>query len=77
MMIAHGKGLDAMGGPKEDEASQLHHLGSDLLDLSGCSLEELRSKDRDLLARSADRVLQQVRRPRGNYGGSGPPGRVD
>jgi hypothetical protein len=53
-------------------------IKSELIDLSGCSLEDLRSYDEESLAPSLDRMLNQVHRPRGNFSGGGnPPDRVD
>jgi hypothetical protein len=52
-------------------------IESELIDLSGCSLEDLRSRDDGPLAASLDRLLSQVQRPRGNFGDSNPPDRVD
>jgi len=52
-------------------------LESDLIDLAGCSLADLRVQDDEALASSLDQLLQQVDRPRGNFGGSDPPGRAD
>jgi hypothetical protein len=53
-------------------------IESELIDLSGCSLEDLRSRDEECLATSLDRLLSQVHRPRGNFSGGGnPPDRVD
>ncbi len=53
-------------------------IESELIDLSGCSLEDLRLRDEESLATSLDRLLSQVYRPRGNFsGGGGEPDRVD
>jgi hypothetical protein len=52
-------------------------IESELIDLSGCSLEDLRSRDEESLATSLDRLLSQVHRTRGNFGDSNPPDRVD
>jgi hypothetical protein len=54
-----------------------HDLESDMIDLTKFSLADLRSWDLDLLAPSLDRLLRQVCRPRGNLGGTDPPGRAD
>jgi hypothetical protein len=52
-------------------------LQSDLIDLSGYSLKDLRYLHRNHLASALDRLLAQVFRPRGNFGGGDPPDRVD
>jgi hypothetical protein len=52
-------------------------LGSDVIDLSGCTLEDLRSRDIDSLMSPLGRLLEQVYRPRVNFDGTGPPGRAD
>jgi hypothetical protein len=53
-------------------------IESELIDLTGCSVEDLRSRDAESLAVSLDRLLGQVQQPRGNFsGGGGPPDRVD
>lgn len=50
---------------------------TELIDLTGVSMAELRICDESALAPSLDRVLRQVERPRANINESGPPGRVD
>lgn len=52
-------------------------LTTDLINLSDCSLRELRDIREDDLAVMTETVLRQVERPRANLGGSGPPGRAD
>lgn len=55
-----------------------HDLGSDLIDLTICSLEDLRSLDIESFSAPRDRLLRQVYRPRGNFGGGeGGPDRAD
>jgi hypothetical protein len=50
-------------------------LTTELPDLTGCSLRELRiGMD---VSDAVARVLRQIERPRANIGGSGPPGRAD
>jgi hypothetical protein len=52
-------------------------LGSDVIDLSGCELEDLRAQDIESFMPSLERLLKQVYRPRDNFAGGGPPGRAD
>jgi hypothetical protein len=51
-------------------------IQSELIDLTGISMEDLRHCDRSTLESSLEPLLRQVERPRHNFG-SGPPGRVD
>ncbi|MFF8862298.1 MULTISPECIES: hypothetical protein [unclassified Streptomyces] len=52
-------------------------MGSELADLSDVPLSALRSQSADVYARSLNRLLCQVERPRVNFsGGEGPPGRT-
>jgi hypothetical protein len=55
------------------------HLDVDtqLADLDGCTVDDIREMDQESLARSVEIILQQVGRPRANLGGGGPPGRAD
>ncbi|MDR7274338.1 hypothetical protein [Catenuloplanes atrovinosus] len=50
---------------------------TELIDLSDCTLRDLRLKDDLVPAAAVRRALRQVERPRANLGGSGPPGRAD
>jgi len=50
---------------------------TELVNLSHCSLHELRTLDDDELAIVGQRVMRQVEKPRANLGSSGPPGRAD
>jgi hypothetical protein len=50
---------------------------TELLDLSDCSLNELRTRQGKQLYEAVQLVLRQVERPRANLGSSGPPGRAD
>lgn len=53
-------------------------LLTELIDLGGWSLEDLRSSSRhNELEAMLQRILGQVERPRANLGSSGPPGRAD
>ncbi|MCS0601371.1 hypothetical protein NX794_09020 [Streptomyces sp. LP11] len=53
-------------------------VGSELADLSDVPLTALRSQHRAVHARSLDRLLRQIERPRVNFaGGDGQPGRAD
>ncbi|MGW8359907.1 hypothetical protein ACWGK1_04950 [Streptomyces wedmorensis] len=55
-------------------------MGSELVDLNDVPLSELRSQDPALHARSMERLLRQVERPRVNFSsgsGDGAPGRAD
>ncbi|MFE5914122.1 hypothetical protein ACFQ6B_34265 [Streptomyces wedmorensis] len=55
-------------------------MGSELVDLSEVPLTVVREQDPDLHARSLERLLRQVERPRVNFStgsGDGPPGRAD
>jgi FXSXX-COOH protein len=52
-------------------------LETELIDLTDCSLDELRTLDDDDLQFAVQRVLRQVEKPRTNLGSSGPPGRAD
>jgi hypothetical protein len=52
-------------------------LTTELLDLSDCSLRELRMCQGKDLSEAVQLVLHQVERPRANLGSSGPPGRAD
>jgi hypothetical protein len=63
-------GMDSAVLPPQD-------LESELIDLTGCSIRALRSWDRESLTPSLIRLLRQVYRPRGNFGGADPPDRVD
>ena len=53
------------------------YLESHLIDVAGCSLGELRSLDAESIARASDRHLRQLYQPRGNFGGTEQPDRVD
>ncbi|KOG25650.1 MULTISPECIES: hypothetical protein [Streptomyces] len=56
------------------------HMGSELVDLSDVPLTVVREQDPGLHARSLERLLRQVERPRLNFStgsGDGPPGRAD
>ncbi|MEU7425199.1 MULTISPECIES: hypothetical protein [unclassified Streptomyces] len=46
-------------------------MGSELADLSDVPLSALRSQSPDVYARSLNRLLRQVERPRINFSGSG------
>lgn len=48
-----------------------------LADLTGLTVEEVRAIRRDRLAPFMESTLRQVERPRANLGGSSPPGRAD
>lgn len=48
-----------------------------LADLTGLTIEEVKGLRRDKLAPFLETALRQVERPRVNLGGSGPPGRAD
>lgn len=50
---------------------------TELIDLTGLSIVELRHCDKNVLRPSLDRVMRQVERPRANINEAGPPGRVD
>ena len=50
---------------------------SDLIDLTGVSLAQLRTEKIPGLRRAVTELLEQTGRPRNNLGSSGPPGRVD
>jgi hypothetical protein len=52
-------------------------LTTELLDLSNCSLSELRTRRGKDISDAVQLVLRQVERPRANLGSSGPPGRAD
>lgn len=54
-------------------------MESELVDLSKVRLSALRVQNPDLYARSLDRLLRQVERPRVNFSGGtdGGPGRAD
>ena len=52
-------------------------LESEVIDLTGCSLEDLRDHGIDALGSYVDIFLRQVYRPRGNFGDHNPPGRAD
>jgi hypothetical protein len=54
-------------------------MRSELVDLSDVPLSALRSQDSDIYARSLNRLLRQVERPRVNFGGddTGGPKRAD
>ncbi len=52
-------------------------LTTEMINLSDCSLHDLRSYRDDDLTAMVETVLRQVERPRSNLGGSGPPGRAD
>ncbi|GHJ37775.1 hypothetical protein Sm713_33840 [Streptomyces sp. TS71-3] len=52
-------------------------LGSELADLSEIPLSTLRSQSPDVYARSLERLLHQVERPRVNFAGDGGPKRTD
>jgi len=56
---------------------QSRDLESDVIDLTDCSLAELRACGIESLEPALDRLLRQVYRPRSNYGGTGEPGRAD
>ncbi|MEU3604755.1 aldo/keto reductase [Streptomyces sp. NPDC035033] len=58
-------------------AGKPRHLGSELVDLSDVPLSVLRGQDPRPLARSLERLLRQVERPRVNFAGEGGPGRAD
>lgn len=54
------------------------HIHTDLADVGGMSLTDLRRADLDAdIAEQVKRVVGQVAKPRRNLGSSGPPGRVD
>jgi hypothetical protein len=55
---------------------QARDLESDLLDLTGCYLDDLRSVDPELLAQSLGRQLTRIFRIRDNFS-SDQPDRVD
>jgi hypothetical protein len=50
---------------------------TEMIDLAGFSLSDLRAYQSRDLADAVRLVLHQVERPRANLGGSGPPGRAD
>ncbi len=50
---------------------------TELVDLAGYSLSDLRTDRSRELAEAVRIVLAQVERPRANLGGAGPPGRAD
>lgn len=54
-------------------------MGSELIDLSDVPLSTLRSQSPEVYARSLDRLLRQVARPRINFAQDGgpQPGRAD
>jgi hypothetical protein len=57
---------------------QSRDFESELIDLTGCSLAELRSCDGWMLAESVNWLIRQIDRPRSNYGGgTGGPTRAD
>ncbi|MFD3662355.1 hypothetical protein ACFWVF_17415 [Streptomyces sp. NPDC058659] len=53
------------------------YMGSELVDLSDVPLSALRSQSPSLHARSLERLLRQVERPRVNFAQDGQPGRAD
>ncbi|MFI6418126.1 hypothetical protein ACIBG6_12090 [Streptomyces sp. NPDC050842] len=53
------------------------YMGSELFDLSDVPLSALRSQSPSLHARSLERLLRQVERPRVNFATDGAPGRAD
>jgi hypothetical protein len=48
-------------------------LKSEVLDLTGVSIADLRSHDDELLVSSSSRLLRQVYRATGNFGPADPP----
>ncbi|MFB7862325.1 MULTISPECIES: hypothetical protein [unclassified Streptomyces] len=52
-------------------------MGSELIDLSEVPLSVIRSQSPRLHARSLERALRQVERPRVNFATDGSPGRAD
>jgi hypothetical protein len=48
-------------------------LKSEVLDLTGLSIADLRSHDDELLVSSGSGLLRQVYRPTGNFGPADPP----
>jgi hypothetical protein len=52
-------------------------METQLADLSGLNIEEIKGLRRDRLAPFLESTLRQIERPRVNLGGSAPPGRAD
>ena len=52
-------------------------IETQLADLSGLTVDEVKGLRRDQLALALEATLRQVERPRVNLGGSTPPGRAD
>jgi hypothetical protein len=50
---------------------------TDLPDLDGLTMERIRALPRDQIEAHIEHMITQVRSPRVNLGGNGPPGRVD
>lgn len=50
---------------------------SELVDLSDCSLRDIRTQHGRVPSAAVSQALRQVERPRANLGGAGPPGRAD
>jgi hypothetical protein len=48
-------------------------LKSEVIDLAGLSIADLRSQDDELLVSSGSRLLRQVYRATGNFGPNDPP----
>jgi len=52
-------------------------IETELIDLTGISIANLRGLDSKLLDVSKERIMKQIEKPRANLGGAGPPGRSD
>lgn len=52
-------------------------IETQLADLTGLTVEEVRGLRRDRLAPFLESTLRQIERPRVNLGGTSPPGRAD
>lgn len=63
------------GGPDMDARSR--DLGSDVIDLSACPLDDIRDMEIETIFPCMERFLAQISRSRGNFSGGGPPGRAD
>jgi len=63
------------GGAAVDQSHA--DIETHLVDIQDMPLGDLRKRDRAQFMPFLELLLEQVRRPRYNLGGSGPPGRVD
>lgn len=70
----HGRGMSMH---TSDTSTGQEYLGSELIDLSEVPLADLRTQSPRLHARSLERLLRQVERPRINFAGDPGPGRAD